>query len=197
MWNLPMISPVAGREHDHQRGEPDDVQPGQPDRDGPVSDGLQGLRPDHEGRLGEEGALVGFRPGHRALAGPEVRHRPRQHEQHEQPLGCARGRRGPEQQLPARRQPARRPGQGEHVLRQGAVHAVGEHGLARAEHDRQAAERPGVPQGSRRVDQRQPGRHAGLREPRPAGEPDGPAADLEQVRRHQRSRGERVQVRPG
>ncbi len=53
-------------------------------------------------------ALVGVRPESGSVAGAEVHHRPRQHEQHEQPLGCARGCRGPEQQLPPRCQQARR-----------------------------------------------------------------------------------------
>ena len=61
MWNLPMISPSQAKDSITERGEPDHVQPGQPDRHRPVRDGLVGLRPDHEGRLGEEGALVGVR----------------------------------------------------------------------------------------------------------------------------------------
>ena len=53
------------------------------------------------------------------------------------------------------------------------------------EHDRQAAERSGVPPRAGGGHQRQPDRDAGLRQPRPAGEPDRPAADVEQVRRQQ------------
>ena len=59
---------------------------------------------------------------------------------------CPLGDRGPEQQLPAGRQQARRQRQGAHVLLEGSVHALGQHGLAGAEHHAQAARRSGVPQ---------------------------------------------------
>ena len=61
---------------------------------------------------------------------------------------CPLGHRGPEQQLPARRQQARRQRQGAHVLPEGAVHALREHGMAGAEHHAPAAQRSGVPQGA-------------------------------------------------
>ena len=57
-----------------------------------------------------------------------------------------------------------------------------------------SAERPGVPQGAGDGDQHQPDRHAGLRQPRPAGEPERAAADLEQVHRQGLGGGERLQL---
>ena len=86
-----------------------------------------------------------------------------------------------EQLLPGHRQADRREGQ--HVLHEGAVHAAGEHGLARPEHDEGAAQRPSVPSCARDVDQRRPDRHRRLRQHRLEGEPDRPPADLEQVDR--------------
>ncbi len=92
------------------------------------------------------------------------------------------GQHRPEQQLlPGGRQADRR--EGLDVLQERAVHAVGEHRLARAEHDEGAAQRQGVPPGARDVDQRRPDRDGRLRQHRREGEPDRSAADLEQVDR--------------
>ena len=65
------------------------------------------------------------------------------------------------------------------VLHAGAVHARGQHGLARPEHDEGAAQRPRLPQGARDVHQHQPDRPGRLRQHRLEGERDRPAADLE------------------
>ena len=48
--------------------------------------------------------------------------------------------------------------EGADVLPEGAVHAVGQHRVARAEHHPRAVERRGVPAGARDVDQRRPDR---------------------------------------
>ena len=110
---------------------------------------------------------------------------PRRHPQHPEHRVAAelpQERHRPEQQLlPRRRQGDRR--EGADVLHEGAVHAVGEHRLARAEHDARAAERRGVPAGARDVDQRRPDRDGRLRQHRREGQPDRPASDLEQVDR--------------
>ena len=97
-----------------------------------------------------------------------------------------------EQLLPGDRQADRR--EGADVLRQAAVHAVGEHRVADPEHDEGAAQRLRLPTGARHVDQRRPDRQGRLREHRREGEPDRPAADLEQVDRQGPGREARVQV---
>ena len=62
------------------------------------------------------------------------------------------------------------------------------------EHDEGAAQRRRLPAGARHVDQRRPDRQGRLREHRREGEPDRPAADLEQVDRPGAGREARVQV---
>ena len=77
---------------------------------------------------------------------------------------------------------------------EGAVHAVGQHRVARAQHDARAAERRGVPAGPRDVDQHRPDRQGRLRQHRREGRPDRPAADLEQVDRQGPGQQARLQV---
>ena len=92
------------------------------------------LRPD-QGRLGQERQLVGQDP-----AGPgrqaDVHHRPGQRQQQRVARPDARGPDRPEQQLPARHQQHRqrhRRLRHPDLLREAAVHAVRQHGLARDE----------------------------------------------------------------
>ena len=84
----------------------------------------------------------------------------------------------PQQQLLPRGRQAH-PREHPDVLHAGAVHARGQHGLARPEHDEGAAQRPRLPQGARDLDQHQPDREGRLRQHRLEGERDRPAADLE------------------
>ena len=68
---------------------------------------------------------------------------------------------------------------------EGAVPPRREHDLAVPEHDEEAAQRPAVPPRARLLDQHEPDPRQGLPGPRQQGEPDGPAADLEQVGRQE------------
>ena len=62
-----------------------------------------------------------------------------------------------------------------------ALHARGQHGLARAQHHQGPDERRGVPQGARGRDQRSADRQRRLRRDGRCGQPDRPAADLGQM----------------
>ena len=109
----------------------------------------------------------------------------------------APGRPRPEQQLPARRRRARQPRLCPDLLPGGAVHAVGQHGLARPEHQEGAPQRSAVPHRDRGRDQRQRRDQQGLRRHRCRSQPDGPASFMGQVRRQERRRAARPQVRSG
>ncbi len=116
-----------------------------------------------------------------------------QHPEHRIAAELPQGRHRHEQQLlPGGRQGARR--EGADVLPEGAVHAVGQHRLAGAEHDTRTAQRQGVPAGTRDVDQRRPDRPGRLRQHRCEGEPDGLASHLEQVDRQGPGDEARLQV---
>ena len=82
----------------------------------------------------------------------EVHRRHPQHVEHGVAAELPSEQDRPQQQLlPGHRQADRR--EDPHVLHEGAVHALREHGLARPEHDEGAAQRPGVPPGAGDVDQ--------------------------------------------
>ena len=78
----------------------------------------------------------------------EVHRRHPQHLEHRLAAELPAEQDRPQQQLLPRDQQARQ-GERPDVLPEGAVHALGEHGVARPEHDEEAAQRPGVPQGAR------------------------------------------------
>ena len=162
MWNLPMISPAAGQ-GDHQCGEADDVQPERPIGTGPYKVGPRAsTRPQrvvytknaNGGRL-HQGVSPSPKPKYiidlvntsntnsltRCCTGVEDLNN-----------NYLPGVNSLVQQGKVSTYYPSRP-----------VHALGEHRLARAEHDACAAERSGLPPGAGRGDQRQPGRDAGLR----------------------------------
>ena len=146
------------RDHDRQRGR--GLEDG---RHGAVQvRGRQGLVPDPP--VGPPERLVGDEgPRDEDADGAHRRHP--QHAEHRVAAELPAGQDRPlEQLLPRRRQGDRR--EGRHVLQEGAVHAGREHGLARPEHDEEAARRPGLPAGARHVDQHRPDRQGRLREHR-------------------------------
>ena len=146
------------RDHDRQRGR--GLEDG---RHGAVQvRGRQGLVADAP--VGPPERLVGDEgPRDEDADGAHRRHP--QHAEHRVAAELPAGQDRPlEQLLPRRRQGDRR--EGRHVLQEGAVHAGREHGLARPEHDEEAARRPGLPAGARHVDQHRPDRQGRLREHR-------------------------------
>ena len=136
--------------------------------------------------------LVGHE-GARNQDADAVHRRHPQHAEHRVAAELPAEQHRPEQQLlPGDREADRR--EGADVLHEGAVHALGEHGVARSEHDEEAAQRPGLPPCTRDVDQRRPDRERRVREDRREGEPDGPPAHVEQVDRQGAGRQAGLQV---
>ncbi len=129
----------------------------------------------------------------RAQRRPAVRRRHQERHERRRSVESARREHRPVQQLRAK---VRDQGRVQDVHPEGALPPRREHDLAVPEHDEEAAQRPEVPAGAGRVDQHGPDHRQGLPGAREHGEPDRPAADLEQVDRQEGRRAVRLLVQP-
>ena len=136
IWNMPMISPVQAQDdHDGAASSPPTTRT---TRSAPAR--TSWIRPGFDATT----RVVWVKKAHWwaadqgvcAVAGAEVRHRPRQHEQHERLSAVLAGVEDLNNNYLPGVSKLVESGQGADVLPEGAVHAVGEHRLARAEHAR-------------------------------------------------------------
>ena len=189
---LPLEGPgrATGRLVQAVRGQPDHR--GQQEPGGHRAHAARHLQL-HRGGVQGQPELVGHQAA-RPVVQVQVPGRRRQRLQQRRAVRADRRAGRLEQQFPARHQRAGQRAERQRrvrlqdVLPELAVHAVGQHGLAGAEHDQGADEQRQLPQGAGLRDQPEADRQRGLRRDHPAGRPNRAAAQPEFV--HQPQRGQ-------
>ena len=90
MWNLPMVSPAQAKARITSAAELTTYSPANPVGTGPYKLDPAGYDPTTRVVWVKKAHWWAADQGMSPVAEAEVRHRPRQHQQHERPLGCAR-----------------------------------------------------------------------------------------------------------